>query len=239
MTLLELLNRRYLKQLFRTPEGRAHVLAQAADGESSGESAIFDRLLARVDDPELHRVIARHREDELRHERLFRERLAAQGAPWSLPEELRLVPRIDREAGGVLDRPIRTDFDVMQAYCFLQALEERAVFSFGLFIEAMNLYDEKSGAVFAQVLEDEKRHLKYCVAVARRYANDGERMPVLQRMREAEARAFKANQMANMGFTLSRGWVGGAVETALWRLVRALAQSLPLRPLQIQQFADA
>src|SRR5438105_14323556 len=114
MTIFERLNLRYLRQLFRTPEGRAHVLAQAMDGEASGESAIFDRLLARVDDPELHRVIGRHREDELRHEKMFRARLEAQGAKWELPEELRLVPRIDREAGYVMARPIRADRDVLE-----------------------------------------------------------------------------------------------------------------------------
>ena len=82
MTILERLNLRYMKKLFSSPEGRAHVLAQAADGESSGESAIFNNALAHVDDPELQRVIRRHREDELRHERLFRERLAAQNAKY-------------------------------------------------------------------------------------------------------------------------------------------------------------
>jgi rubrerythrin len=233
MTILERLNRRYLQQLFRTPEGRAHVLAQAADGEASGESAIFDRLLARVDDPDLQRVIDRHRQDELRHERMFRERLAAQGARWELPEELRLVPRIDREAGGAIDRPIRTGRDVLAAYSFLQALEERAVFSFGLFIAALAGPDPKSAAVFAEVLEDERRHLKYCAAVAKRYARDeAERLAVLQHMRSAEARAFQANQMANMSFTLGRGWVGGPLETAVWRVVRAAAMAFPDAPLR-------
>ena len=37
--------------------------------------------------------------------------------------------------------------------------------------------------------------------------------------------------MANMAFTLGHGWVGGRLETALWRGVRALAMLLPLRPL--------
>jgi hypothetical protein len=232
MTLFERLNLRYLNQLFRTPEGRAHVLAQAADGESSGESAIFDRLLEKVDDPELQRVIARHREDELRHEKMFRARLAAQNAAWELPQRLRLVPRIDAEAGGVIDRPIRTDRDVVEAYCFLQALEERAVFSFGLFIASLRKTDPQSAGAFAEVLADEKRHLKYCVAVAKRYAaGEEERLQALQRMRDAEARAFKANQMENMDYTLSHGWVGGPIETALWRGVRALAMALPMRPI--------
>jgi len=231
MTLLGRLNLRYMKKLFSTAEGRAHVLAQAADGESSGESAIFERALAQVDDPELQRVIRRHRDDELRHERLFRERLAAQNAPYSLPEEVRLVQRVDREAGGVVDRPIRDARGVLEAYSFLQALEERAVFSFGLFLKAFAQTDPGTANVVGEILEDEKRHLKYCVAIAKRYARDeAERLAVLERMRAAEARAFHANQMANMDYTLAQGWLGGPIETTLWRAVRTLAQVLPLRP---------
>jgi hypothetical protein len=41
---------------------------------------VIDYFLHCVDDPDLQRVIDQHRQDELRHERMFRERLAAQGA---------------------------------------------------------------------------------------------------------------------------------------------------------------
>ncbi len=202
MTLLERLNLRYMKKLFASPEGRAHVLAQTADGESSGESAIFTNALAQVDDPE-----------------------------WQRAEELRLVPRVDREAGGVVDRPIHDARGVLEAYALLQALEERAVFSFGMFIRAIEEFDPETARVMTEVLEDEKRHLKYCVAVSKRYAkSEEERLEVLARMRDAEARAFKENQMANMNFSLGKGWIGGRIETALWRAVRAVALVLPVRP---------
>ncbi|MGZ6143009.1 MAG: ferritin-like domain-containing protein [Myxococcales bacterium] len=238
MTILERVNLRYMKKLFSSAEGRAHVLAQAADGESSGEAAIFERTIAQVDDPELKRVIRKHQEDELRHERLFRERLAAQNAPYTLPDDLRLVARVDREAGGLIDRPIRDAYGVLEAYSLLQALEERAVFSFGMFIAALKDVDPESARVIEEVLEDEKRHLKYCVAVAKKYARDEqERLAVLARMRAAEARAFKANQLANMDYTLSKGWIGGAVETALWRVVRFVARPLPPLEAAPQQAA--
>jgi rubrerythrin len=231
MTILERLNLRYMEHLFSTPEGRAHVLAQAADGESSGESAIFANALGQVDDPELQRVIRRHRDDELRHERLFRERLAAQNAKYELPEHLRLVPRVDQEAGGVIDRPIRDARGVLEAYSLLQALEERAVFSFAMFIAAMEPHDPQTARVIGEILEDEKRHLKYCAAVSKKYArSEAEREEVLARMRAAEARAFRDNQLANMRHTLAKGWIGGALETALWRGVRALALLVPMRP---------
>jgi rubrerythrin len=227
MTLAERLNLRYVRKLFSTPEGRAHVLAQAADGESSGESAIFTQLLAHVDDPELQKVIKKHREDELRHEQLFRARLAAQNAKYELVEELRLVPRIDEEAGGVVDRPIRDARGVLEAYCFLQALEERACFSFELFIRGMQGNDDESAKVIAQILDDERRHLKYCVAVAKKYArSEEERLEVLNKMRAAENRAFWRNQLLNMEYTLSRGLVGGRIETMLWQTVRKLARNV-------------
>ena len=239
MTLLERLNLSYMQRLFSSPEGRAHVLAQAADGESSGEAAIFDNAIAHCNDPELKRVIHKHREDELRHEKLFRTRLAAQNAPYELPEALRLVQRIDRKAGGVIDKPIRTDRDVLEAYAFLQALEERAVFSFGLFIQAMEPHDPISASVFAEVLEDEKRHLKYCVAVSKKYAkSEAERLEVLERMRAHEAEAFGENQMANMKFSLDKGWIGGPLVTTMWRVVRALAMTFGPMLLRRHQRAD-
>jgi rubrerythrin len=231
MDLLKRLNLRYMDKLFSSSEGRAHVLAQAADGEASGESAIFENALGVVGDPELQRVIRRHRQDELRHEQLFRARLAAQNAPCELREELRFVKRLDHELGGIIDRPIRDARGVLEAYCFLQVLEERACFSFELFIVAMEKPDPETARTIAEILDDERRHLKYCAAVARRYAaSEEERRAILERMRLVEARVFQENQLANMRYTLSRGLIGGPLETALWQAVRVLSRALPMRP---------
>src|SRR5437762_979970 len=54
---------RFLRHVVATPAGRAYILQQVADAESSDEGAIFDHLLARVDDPELRRLVKRHAED--------------------------------------------------------------------------------------------------------------------------------------------------------------------------------
>lgn len=220
MTVTEKLNRIYLRKLVSTPAGRAHVLAQTADGESSGEARIFTEVLAHAADPELGRMVSRHRDDELRHERLFRERLAATGVGEpELPDELRFVEQLNRALGGILDRPIRDARGVLEAYCLLQVLEERAVQSFGMFIDAFSVSDPPTAKVFAEVLEDERRHLKYCAAVAKRYAiSDDERLQVLARTREVEARVFQENQQRNMEHTLSRGFMGG--QTFAWRLLQ-------------------
>ncbi len=224
MTVAQKLNQIYLRKLVSTPAGRAHVLAQTADGESSGEARIFKEVLARAHDPELGRLVTRHRDDELRHERLFRERLAATGvAEPELPEALRFVEQLNRALGGILDRPIQDDRGVLEAYCLLQVLEERAVFSFDMFIGAFSEVDPPTAQVFAEVLEDERRHLKYCVAVAKRYAaGEEQRLEVLAQMREVEARVFEENQARNMEHTLSRGFMGG--QTLAWRLLQRVVQ---------------
>ena len=49
-------------------------------------------------------------------------------------------------------------------------------------------------------------------------------------MRAAEARAFAANQLANMNYTLGTGLIPGAAERLFWRGVRMLARLLPARP---------
>ena len=220
MTVTQKLNQIYLRKLVSTPAGRAHVLAQTADGESSGEARIFKEVLARASDPELARLVTRHRDDELRHERLFRERLAKTGvAEPELPDELRFVEQLNRALGGILDRPIHDERGVLEAYCLLQILEERALLSFGMFIDAFSEVDPETAKVFAEVLEDERRHLKYCAAVAKRYAaSEEQRLEVLARMRGIEARVFQQNQLRNMDPTLDRGFLGG--QTLAWRLVR-------------------
>ena len=232
MTLVERLNVRYMKHLFSTPEGRAHVLSQAADSEASGEAAIFEQTLKKAEDPDLARLIGRHRDDELRHEQLFRARVRAQGVGEpSVPEELKLIGRIDEKLGGILSRPISGPRGVLEAYSLLQALEERAVFSFKMFIAAFETTDPESAHITREVLADEERHLKYCVAVARRYARDeAERLEVLDQMRRVEGEAFRENQLANMKFTLERGWIGGRLETLAWTALRQLLLAVPLLP---------
>ena len=222
MTVTEKLNRIYLRKLVSTPAGRAHVLAQTADGEASGEARIFEEVLARARDPELGKLVSRHRDDELRHERLFRERLAATGIEGpELPDALRFVEQLNRALGGILDRPIHDERGVLDAYCLLQVLEERAVQSFGMFVDAFGAVDPPTARVFAEVLEDERRHLKYCVAVAKRYAaSEEQRLEVLAAMREVEARVFQENQLRNMEHTLRRGFMGG--QTLFWRLLQRL-----------------
>jgi rubrerythrin len=225
----------FTRRLCRTPEGRAHVLAQVADAESSSEGQIFERALGRVDDPELRKLIEKHRADEIRHEALFRERLSRTGIDAKTPAELRIIDRLDSAVGGVLDRPIDSGRRVMEAYLLLQVLEERAVSSYPIMRRALQPHDPGSATTFEVVLADEERHLKYCRAIARRYApSDEERQNTLTRFRAAEARAFRDNQLANARHVFARGLMGGALASLPWRAAVALSK---LRAPRLTRFA--
>ncbi|MBS2024096.1 MAG: ferritin-like domain-containing protein [Deltaproteobacteria bacterium] len=226
--LRESLNLKFMSLLLSTPRGRAHLLAQCADAESTGESRIFDQALGGVDDANLKRMITRHRDDELRHERLFRERLAATGVT-DLPDlrDLQVVDRIDAALGGFLEKPITDARGVMEAYCLLQVLEERAVMQFPIFAKAFATIDPATTRVFEEVLEDERRHLLYCVAVSRRYAPSEEaREACLNRLRAIEAEEYKANQAANMRHAFKHGYVRGLASIP-WRLLALAAPLIP------------
>ena len=62
---------RFLDRMLAHPRGRAHVLSTVADAEDTDEGAVFDKLVAQVDDPELHKMIRIHQADEKRHAQLF------------------------------------------------------------------------------------------------------------------------------------------------------------------------
>jgi rubrerythrin len=228
----EALTLAFFERLVASREGRAHVLATCADAESSDEGAVFERLLAHVDDEELRRLVRRHQEDEIRHAAMFRECLARTGLPEpTVPEHLKLLKRVDRLLGGVMDQPIRTREDVMHAYLLLQVIEERATTQFPIHVRAYRKVDPKTAEVVEQIAKDEERHLKYCRAIARRYAPSEEVMQKeLRRLRDVEGRAFAANSTANMDYVLSRGYMTlGPVLGVAWRAVRAVTGTR-LRP---------
>jgi hypothetical protein len=225
----------FLRDLLAGAAGRAFVLNQAAVAEATDEGHVFDVILARVDDPKLGTMIAKHRDDETRHAETFRACVERQGVdPGVVPANLRLVDAIDRETGGVANAPIVDRVDVMRAYLVLQVIEERALHQFGLLEPAMRPYDPKSAAALRAVIEDEARHLKYCHAISRRYAPDRlTHAQTLGRMRLAEARAFRDHSRRNMTHILDAGLVESKVKTAMWRGVFALtgrSNDLPFTP---------
>jgi len=120
-----ILTKMFFESVVRTPKGRALILNQIADAEDNGEAQVFDQALAKVDDSKLAKMIERHRDDEIRHGRLFRECIARTGFdPGPVPAETKLLDRMNRALGGFFDAPIEDTRGVMRAYLILQVIEE-------------------------------------------------------------------------------------------------------------------
>lgn len=232
-TLKDTVDSWFLDRLLSTPEGRHHVLSQVADAETSGEARIFEQALARVDDPDLARMIRKHQADEIRHAEIFFERVDATGLPrTAVPEGLRMLEKLDAALGNPLGRPITTREGVMDAYLLLQVIEERAITQFATFIDGFRRHDPKTAEVFELVQKDEERHLRYCHAVSRRYAPDeATRTATLSKLRRVEAEVFKANQLANVDHVLRNKLIGGAARRLGWRIFAAVGGALPIVPM--------
>lgn len=232
MDIRDRLSLRYLRHMVKTKKGRAFILTQLADAESNGESAVFDRILARVADADLQKMVVKHRDDEVRHAQLYRAAAERQGVPLEEPPaHLKLIDRLDRAAGGFFDKPIVDGRDVMEAYVMLQVIEERGITQFKLLEQAFRAVDRQTADVIAEIARDEERHLRYCVAIARRYAPDEEtRLATLTRYRALEAKCFADNSRALMEHTHAHGhFAAGPLVKLFWRAVQGVGsrQGLP------------
>src|SRR5882757_5835571 len=105
--------REFFAQLVATPEGRQHMLSFSVDAEEGDEGAIFDQLAGVVDDPRLRRIVERHRDDEIRHGKLFRSCLTRLGLEKvEVPDKIKIIRAIADGSGG-FERGVRTAEDVV------------------------------------------------------------------------------------------------------------------------------
>jgi hypothetical protein len=238
MTIRDRFSMAFMKRLIATPEGRNHVLRELADAEGNGENGFFEIVLSKVNDASLRQMISKHKADELRHEQMFLECAARTGAADEpIPDSVKYVERIF-QAVGFYEKPIETGEDIMRAYLLLQAVEERSVVQFKLMEQAFREVDVTTAQVFVAIGRDEERHIKYCQAIARRYAPDAATHDrVLAEMRELEARAFAENGRANMDHVFARGFfAGGPITKWIFRTASNLSSGkLPLTPFATAQ----
>jgi rubrerythrin len=223
----------FMKQMFSHARGRAHLLSMASDAESSGEGRVFEELLKRKDDKELARLVVRHRDDEVRHAEILGERARANAIAAGIevprvPEHLKLIDRLDTALGGFFNKTLETDLDVMRAYLVLQVIEERAITQFGMYVEAMKDVDPITANLFKEIGADESRHLRYCHAIAKRYAPSPEvHAAELMNIRKVEARVFAENSNANLDYALETGLLPVSWATRMgWRIIGTIAGSL-------------
>jgi rubrerythrin len=232
MRVQQRLTEKFVTQLVKSPEGRAHLLNQIAEAEDNGEARVFDDAIALVDDPALKKMIARHRDDEIRHGQLFRACMRRTNVdPGPVPNGLKVIDNLSAKMGGFFDAPITDAKGVMEAYLVLQVLEERACEQFPMYERVFSKIDPETAAVFAEVGRDEARHLKYCHAISKRYAPDEEtRIAELQRLRRLEAESFRETQRANMSHVEAKGLMENKLARVVFGVLGRLSQRVPILP---------
>jgi rubrerythrin len=224
-------------RMYQQAGAKAYVLSAYADAEGSGEGQVFDRALSRASDPELARMIRKHQDDELRHERMFEDRRKALGLPrMVVPAHLKTVDRLSAEAGGILDQPMDNDGAVAQAYALLYLVEERAYSEFGLAQAAFaETGDPQTAAMLGEIARDEERHLRYCLAVGRRYAGSAAAFRArVEALRPLEGRVYAAQSRGTVEHLLARGDLVLPRWMRLWlRPTMALAKAAGLGALPV------
>jgi rubrerythrin len=214
MSLERAIRRRFLRRLLDTPEGRAHLLNLMVVGEEADEVGVFDRLAALTDDETVRKATLHHKADEERHAALYRACLTRTGVvPRPVPDRLMLVRRIVRKSAdrfaeridaGTADG-IDSRQDLMNTYAMLLVIEERALKQFPMLGRLFrSVGDAETADVFDQVANDERRHVKYCQALGRRYASDAETWErTVARYRRIEAEAYRELGLATIGDALA------------------------------------
>jgi len=216
----------HLARLVASPRGRAFQLSFMADAEESDEG-VFDEMLSRVPDADVQKMIRMHRDDERRHARLFRECVARTGVrPDPVPDELRIIKRIDRLVGGGVEAFLANpSAGVMGVYAMLQVVEQRGVEQFPAVAHALRRVDPESAAVVDEITRDERRHVRYAQAIAKRYAPDAETLETtLGHCRAIEAQAFAEHGRAFLRFAVEHDLLAvRGPERLLWRALVAVA----------------
>lgn len=212
----------FLSRLVAGARGRAFLLSFMANAEESDEGA-FDQLLARAEEPEVQKMVRLHAEDEARHARLLRERVARVGAAADeLPAELRYIDRLDRMTGGDFRKGFPNDtreVGLLKVYALLQVVEERGVAQFETIARSLEPHDPESARVIREIIADEERHVKYARAITRRYApDDATRERIVAQFRALEERAFDEHGRDFLAWCAAHQLIGTrALERAAWR----------------------
>jgi hypothetical protein len=118
----------------------------------------------------------------------------------------------------------------MEAYLFLQVIEERAVYQYPAIERAFAKYDPETAAVIATVIRDETRHVKYCQAIAKRYAPDPQTLQdTLTHFRHVEARSIVEHGHHVTALALDRNLLAVTrPERFMWRTLLTMGTRRPV-----------
>jgi hypothetical protein len=198
----------FVRLLIASPKGRAHLLRLMVAAEEGDETGTFDWLVATH--PELENLVRRHQEDERRHADMFRACLSpAENTAQPMPRALLVIDCVVRAAvhAGRSEGLPPSVADIVFTYALLLAIEERGVNHFGLIEhEFRRIADIQTADTFRRIAQDERRHVRYCRAIGRRYAGDD---ALWERARKhcarIERRGFRAAFWAGVGYAIRHG----------------------------------
>lgn len=223
------LNAAYLRRVAEDDDALHFVLSCILAVEANEEARFFEAVQDHVDGP-LARAVARHAADEDKHVVLVTEALRILGRPaLPVPADLEIVPVLDEAMGGcIAELDLSDPMQLGRAYLVLHALERRMAERMRMLGTAIAHRHPEIAAILFEIAADEKRHIAWCQAVARKLIGDDE---VYARMRDelvdVEARAYArfttryVRHILRVGFTrLSRP------ERLAWRLVGWLGERL-------------
>jgi len=188
---VDTIKRHALTLALASPRAQTRILTEYLWTEEGAESTALDKV-TRSAPAWLDKLVTRQLEDERRHAKLLRDRLAELGTPADLD---RAPPALARAKLWWLERacaPYASAFSAGPIVILLAAaaqLEATGVRVFGRHLAVLDEHERTSGSidptavVVRSILADEQRHAKSCAAAVERLVREDER-PVLDELRE-------------------------------------------------------
>ena len=237
---VDFLRNRFFDRLAASPRGRAFIFDFLIDAEEGDEAGVFDQMVAKVQDPELNRMIRRHRDDEVEHAKIFRACRAAQGVPADAAAgPPKIIRYVAAEAGPLFDPAPDDRRTIMESFLLLRVIEERGVEQYPLIARAMEPHDPAGAKRIVDVARDEIRHVKYCKAISKRYAPDETTLArSLIHFRAVEKRAFDTHGRALMIHAIDADLLTvGLAERLFWRALAAMERRRLIEPRDLPVFS--
>jgi len=187
------------RSVWTDPVRRVRTLESFAETEADGGRDLLTAA-RRISDPDLRVHIEHHAEDEVRHARLFRERAAELRADIDLgsvrAEESdssydlsRGRKGVDVDAHGFFSASLCDELGEVAYVAMLHVAEQRARDLFEMHSH-LNRHDEKTKAVFDEILKDEKYHVSYTRKFLDKWSQGGREVEVKGALKDARSSRF-------------------------------------------------
>ena len=173
---VDAIKRHALALSVRSQRAQTQVLQEYLWIEEGAEAIALDRIPPEA--PWLAKLVARQLEDETRHARLLRARLAELGVAQTRP-----APSILRVKLWVLDRvcaPYMDRFAAGRVVVLLAVAAQLETTGVRMFERHLGVLEQlapadPTGELLRSILRDERRHMKSCNSAAKKLLRHGER----------------------------------------------------------------